>query len=901
TPMNVTLVPDTTPPRLVSQSIADGGVASQLVQDVSFTFSKPLDPLTITDATFTLVGPNGVQIPVSASLRSNDTVVDVAFNNVGNLPIGQYRLQIDAAHVADIAGNPLSAGPLTTSFTVEQVSDTWTGPVNGGNWSNAANWSAGRVPNASDSVLVNLPLGGSITIDGTQSVGSLIESGGAGTLLLTGSASLTVAGPATIEGTLSMAGGSFAANGNTTIGTLVMGAFTAPGTGVESPSLLSGTGVVTVTGSTTIINGLMTGTGTTITQGGLTIGDNGFGLLPALGLDDGRVLENQGAAAWVSGNIDLKPTNDGNPAAGTLRNDAGAVLTINSGRNLSATFDAAASSLFDNRGSVVVMGSTDTAGFPHGLSVSTGFNNSGTVEIDGGVLTLGGNVQSSMVTSGSITGTGLLDLVGSVSFTATSSTTVSNVIVEPGAMTAVPGTVVVDAGAVFNAATVRLRFGTLQLDADATIGTLTVGNGILSGAGAVTVTTEADLGTGAELLGSGTLFTQGVLNITDNLVIGDGRTLENQGTANWTGGSIQLSASDTGVPVEGILRNDAGAVFNIATQPGSSHRGHGGDARVKAPNILSSAAAATPAPVPIFTLGNGSVALFDNEGTIKQNGTTNPVQVDVAFTNNGTLNVLAGTFAVNGGGGSTGTIAVATGATLQFDGGNYAITHGVVNGAGEVEVTAGIVSVESPAQYSVAGLTQIDGGTLKLDTAAALGSLTQTGGVLTGTGAVTVTGMTDLQNGEMTGTGTTIAQGGLTIEGFGITIGGGRILENRGVANWTGGAIELSSSDTGTPLEGILRNDAGATFNVTFSGVVGSIATSGNGAVALFDNRGTFVQAGTGTTDIGVNFTNSGTLDVNAGTLSLSMLFNDPGLVSIGPAGTFEVDGKPFTPTAMAA
>src|SRR5262249_51764205 len=97
-PLDVTLVSDTIPPRLVSQRVPDGGGVGPAVKAMIFDFSKPLDPATVSASTFGVIGPGGKPVsPVSVSLHGDNREVEVTFGSL--LALGQYQLQIDAAHV----------------------------------------------------------------------------------------------------------------------------------------------------------------------------------------------------------------------------------------------------------------------------------------------------------------------------------------------------------------------------------------------------------------------------------------------------------------------------------------------------------------------------------------------------------------------------------------------------------------------------------------------------------------------------------------------------------------------------------------------------------------------------------------------------------------------------------
>jgi Bacterial Ig-like domain len=135
-PIQVQLVPDITPPVLVSENISEGAIVGQSFRAFMFEFSRPIDATTVTASSFRLIGPDGAPVdPASIQLRLGDREVQVTYNQ---LALGQYQYQIDAPMVLDTAGIALAAGVLSTDFTVQPFSAEWTNP-NGGSWNTASN------------------------------------------------------------------------------------------------------------------------------------------------------------------------------------------------------------------------------------------------------------------------------------------------------------------------------------------------------------------------------------------------------------------------------------------------------------------------------------------------------------------------------------------------------------------------------------------------------------------------------------------------------------------------------------------------------------------------------------------------------------------------------------------
>src|SRR5262249_50323412 len=139
--------------------------------------------------------------------------------------------------------------------------------------------------------------------------------------------------------------------------------------------------------------------------------------------------------------------------------------------------------------------------------------------------------------------------------------------------------------------------------------------------------------------------------------------------------------------------------------------------------------------------------------------------------------------------------------------------------------------------------------------------MTFSSGTLTGTGDVTVTGPLSWTGGTMSGSGHTRAQGGMTLSGSDYKYLDGRTLDNSGTATWAGsGLIYTYNRAVWNNLPGSTL-DAQSDTTFFFSGI---------GALATFNNQGTFKKSvGSGTTSVEVVFNNSGTLDVQSGTVSL--------------------------------
>jgi len=188
----------------------------------------------------------------------------------------------------------------------------------------------------------------------------------------------------------------------------------------------------------------------------------------------------------------------------------------------------------------------------------------------------------------------------------------------------------------------------------------------------------------------------------------------------------------------------------------------------------------------------------------------------------------------------------------------------------------------------------IDGGTVEYDDSAETGTLNLSSGDLTGPGTLTVSTLTVWTGGTMDGVGNTIAQGTLDIGLASDTNDqetlDGRTLTNAGAANWAGGG-SISQADGGTFV-----NEASASFAIE------NDPTWSSDGTGTFANAGTLLEsAGAGTTILDAALDNTGSVQVQQGTLSLQGGGVEGGsyLVLAGATLTFGNDNVTTTSVAL--
>jgi hypothetical protein len=131
----------------------------------------------------------------------------------------------------------------------------------------------------------------------------------------------------------------------------------------------------------------------------------------------------------------------------------------------------------------------------------------------------------------------------------------------------------------------------------------------------------------------------------------------------------------------------------------------------------------------------------------------------------------------------------------------------------------------------------------------------------------------------MSGAGQTVVSGTLTVSGSNNKGLDTRTLINAGTATWTG------TGNIGGANDAVFINLGGALFDAQNDATLGSSIT--------FNNAGTFRKsAGTGTTTVNALFSNTGTLDVETGTVKLGGTFtNFDGTADVLSDGTYLVKG----------
>lgn len=721
---------------------------------------------------------------------------------------------------------------------------TWINP-GGGAWEESDNWSdPHRLPGPADDVVISSLKAIAVithTTDAT-SIHSLAITATTGTLSFKGG-SLALATSSSMADTLAFSGGT-----------------------------ISGPGDLSISGKLDWGSGTMQGTGKTSVSGGLTIDTGADKVL------DARTLVNNGSATWSdSGTIKAKNGSivDNNSTFSVMKG----TQSFDSSDGITATFINEKASVFTEVGGATTF-------------TNAAFNNSGTVLVkDSGALTLGGGGRSSgvfTVDAGStlefsagthqvmpaakVSGAGTVAFVGgTTAIQGTYDVSGGTTIVDGGTVnflapvTSLGSHLSVSSGTAYFGTAVGMPGDTLS------ISEAVLSGGTLTGPGKLTIMSFTWTGGTMSDVGTTTVPADGTLTISgsDSKYL-DGRTLINAVEATWKDGGSIVASNGSVFKNKGTLDVEGDAEFVQKTLPYN--------------------------------------ARFENDAnaTLVKSGGSGTTKFEVVFNNRGKLQAKMGTVSLERGSESTGGFDVADGATLNFKGGRHELlgtSHvtgsamgkvGFLSGTtrisgsytvtGETEAKGGFVYFLGTTSLDAATLT-IDGGTAYFLTDVHVRTATLSGGDLTGPSEVTITTFT-WSGGMMTDVGTT------TIPASGaMTIPSGHVALNRRTLNNKG---TTSAGSAGvTAIDHSVINNLGT---ITLEGT--ALFSDGT---STFNNRDDANLLITASSHFDVAFDNSGTIEVDDGTMFLGSGGQSSGVFKVAPGATVAFHGGAGTfPYAIA-
>ncbi|MCS3900051.1 VCBS repeat-containing protein [Bradyrhizobium japonicum USDA 38] len=602
----------------------------------------------------------------------------------------------------------------------------------------------------------------------------------------------------------------------------------------------------------------------------------------ALTIDQGSTVDNSSGDVIVDGSAAL--TLDYATISGGAIKGAGAI-------------DVTGASKIDNGATVSISALTvesDVTLTLDDATVSgTAIVNHGTVNVDAGKkLTLNG----ASLAGGTLTIAGTLESTGAsaidnadVDNTGTISVTSGTLTIDPGILHAITNHGLIEAvtGATLKltAATVANAGGIISVDGasklyltDVSIngGSVTNAGNLYSVAGLNTITGDVT-NTGTIEVQSGTLNLSGGITGAGTLIIDDNTTLELGGadaqTVTFAGGTNTLELDKTSHGFTGTITGQAttGGTFTVT--------GHA--------DINSGKGDALDFTASGGTIGNRGNIVLTPSGTLT--GATNGIVV----TQNG-----------------IGDISLTTSGDITGQTGNGIVLHDGANGAGDITATIGggvsgavgldIVSHDNGA-VTVTNNGHITGTTsfginVDQDDAGATGSthITNTGSVVGADGVAAIsiqengTGTATIDN---SGTIGPVAAGSVTSSTYAIVETGGEItINNTGHIN---GNISVATAT--------FNNNAGGTWTVAGSGVFGdasSIVNHGDidlhgasisGAGLSIANYATIDSWGTAS--ISGTITNTGTIEVHGGDLTLFGSLSGTGSVTVDAGALLTLEG----------
>jgi len=797
--------------------------------------------------------------PGSATLVGTAVVPAVA----GIATFSALTLTTRGAGYTLTAAAPSLSGTVSASFDMTALTLAWTNPA-GGSWSNASNWSLGRVPQTTDSVVIALVGTYTVVLDTTFSASFLIVGGASGTQTLSlTSRTLSVSGAMTVR-----SGGVFALSSSVLAG----------------PGTLTNQGTVNLMFSTVNAaldnQGLLVARGTSALNGALTTGATstlrleGDGFVSAATLTVANGFTNTGALELTAINAAISAQLT--VTAGTLTNAASGTISALAGTGGARTLAAELNNL-----GLVTVSQALTLG-----RASAVHGNGGTISVSGGDLTISqSGTTPNFTNTGTLTvGAGRTVTVSGGAFTQQTGGTLNG-----------GGTLTVDfATATFNTA---LTLGALNLN-QSTVG---LGSGV-------------NLSTGTTVLvilntiinGPGTITNAAGQTLTLNTsTIGATLPLDNQGTlvargnaaingAFTTGATSTLRLEGDGFVASVLLTVATGFTNNGAIDLTAINAATSVQLRVTA-GTLTNAAGATIASL----AGTGGArtldAQLDNQGLITLNQPLTLSNASAVHTNSGTIDASAANFTLNQSGATpsltnTGTITIGAGRTWTISGGTFTQQSGALNGGGTLTLntltgatfnttfTLGTLNVNSTNPMNLGTGVNVSTATTALNFFSSLvngpGTITNVAGqTMTLTGSnITVTSALDNQ-------GTLLVNGGSQVNGP-LTTAAGSIIRvqpdgstgfatlsvpNAGFVN--NGAIELTSLCNCTSQ---LAPNGGGTMTNAAGGTITTLAGAGGQRLTQnLDNQGTITvhpgPLGAGVLVVGGNFSTSGTLNMELG------------------------------------
>jgi hypothetical protein len=387
-------------------------------------------------------------------------------------------------------------------------------------------------------------------------------------------------------------------------------------------------------------------------------------------------------------------------------------------------------------------------------------------------------------------------------------------------------------------------------------GTVDVRNGTVSLLHGATFDDGSSItGAGRLVMAAGNFSITGVLTgdslqFTGGAMLGGGGTVN--GTLHWTASTMRGGTLNIGAPGRlllegadakaldlGFTLNNAGTI--IWSGPGTLQINNGAD-------ILNSGLFDIQGDFTADYLNSGTRPAIHNTGTVRKSAGVGSAVLEFALNNTapGRVESLSGSLDLRGGGQSNGRFSTMIGAVIEFTGQTQTLLAGASLDPGEHVVrSTGTLNVNGPVTAA---------GTLAVDV----------GGVLGGTDTLTVTGRLLWKGGTMTGSGTTRIDVPAQLEISSAatkTLDFNRTLINHGSATWNGDGDITGNNGADIENHGTWEMQNDRTFRFLNSGTR-----------SAFINTGTLRKAiASVTSTMQFTLVNSGTVDIQSGTLDLAV------------------------------
>ncbi|MCP5191401.1 MAG: cadherin-like domain-containing protein, partial [Pseudomonadales bacterium] len=202
----------------------------------------------------------------------------------------------------------------------------------------------------------------------------------------------------------------------------------------------------------------------------------------------------------------------------------------------------------------------------------------------------------------------------------------------------------------------------------------------------------------------------------------------------------------------------------------------------------------------------------------------------------------------------------------------------------------GILRKAGGSGDSQLGIDLVNNGAIEVQSGATLsiavgGRLIFPQGMVTGTGILNIQGSMLWSGGTVAGSGQLTNHGLIELSGSGLKTLDTRTLVNYDSLHW------LGSGNFGLKNNALIDTRAGSKFFIESSGTVSSLSPGG-GSIS---NGGTILRPNSGTAHIGVNVSNSGTVEARNGTLDFNAPFSNLAGANLKGSGVLDFSDATFS------